>query len=100
MSETGHFFAFAALQMNSDLFNNMSAEDQEMFTETGFEVSALMGKEQQNNEAAAKQELESLGMVFNEVDDKQAFADLVQPVYDEFLKSHDSKILEAIKALQ
>lgn len=100
MSETGHFFAFAMLQMNSDLFNSMSPEDQKMFTETGYEVAAKLGKEQQANEAAAKKELESLGMVFNEVEDKQAFVDLVQPVYDKFLETHDSKFLDAIKALQ
>ncbi|NYB75064.1 TRAP transporter substrate-binding protein [Sedimentibacter hydroxybenzoicus DSM 7310] len=100
MSETGHFFAFAMMQMNTDLFNSMSPEDQKMFTEIGYEVAAKLGKEQQENEAAAKKELESLGMVFNEVKDKQAFVDLVQPVYDKFLKSHDSKYVDAIRALQ
>lgn len=100
MSETGHFFAFAMMQMNTDLFNSMSPEDQKMFTETGYEVAAKLGKEQQANEASAKEELESLGMVFNEVEDKQAFVDLVQPVYDKFLKDHDSKYVDAIRALQ
>lgn len=100
MSETGHFFAFGMLQMNSDLFNSMSPEDKKMFTETGYEVAAKLGKEQQANEAAAKKELESLGMAFNEVEDKQAFVDLVQPVYDKFLKENDSKFIDAIKALQ
>lgn len=100
MSETGHFFAFAMMQMNNDLFNSMSSEDQKMFTETGYDVAAKLGKEQQANEDSAKKELESLGMVFNEVNDKQAFVDLVQPVYDKFLKDHDSKYVDAIRALQ
>ncbi len=100
MSETGHFFAFAMMQMNTELFNNMSPDDQKMFTETGYEVAAQLGKEQQANEAAAKKELEGLGMVFNEVENKQAFVDLVQPVYNKFLETQDSKFLDAIKALQ
>lgn len=39
VSETGHFFAFAALQMNSNLLNGMSAEDQELFRKAGLEAA-------------------------------------------------------------
>lgn len=100
MSETGHFFAFAALQMNKNLLEGMSAEDQAMFREAGLEAAKKLGLDQKANEASAKAELESKGMVFNAVDDKAAFEALVQPVYEKFLKDHSSQYLDAIKAIQ
>lgn len=100
MSETGHFFAFAALQMNSNLLNGMSPEDQEMFRQAGLEAAKTLGLEQKANEAAAKTELESKGMVFNAVEDKAAFEALMTPVYEKFLKDHSGEYLEAIKAIQ
>ena len=100
MSETGHFFAFAALQMNSNLLNGMSAEDQALFRQAGLEAAKKLGLEQKENEAAAKAELESKGMVFNAVEDKAAFEALMTPVYDKFLEEHSGEYLEAIKAIQ
>lgn len=100
MSETGHFFAFAALQMNSNLLKGMSAEDQAMFREAGLEAGKKLGLEQKEAEAAAKKELEEKGMVFNAVDDKAAFESMMQPVYDKFLETHDPKYFEAIKAIK
>lgn len=100
MSETGHFFAFAALQMNSNLLNGMSADDQKMFREAGLEAAKSLGLVQKEAEAAAKEELIKYGMKFNEVNNKDDFVALVQPVYDEYLKSNDSHFFDAIKAMQ
>jgi len=100
MSETGHFFAFAALQMNTNLLNGMSPEDQEMFRQAGLEAAKTLGLEQKANEEAAKIELESKGMVFNAVEDKAAFEALMTPVYEKFLKDHSGEYLDAIKAIQ
>ncbi|MDK2867115.1 MAG: TRAP-type transport system periplasmic protein [Clostridiales bacterium] len=100
MSETGHFFAFAALQMNSNLLNSMSEADQALFRESGLEAAKKLGEEQKNDEASAKAELIDLGMSFNEVDDKSAFEALVSPVYDKFFETHDRKYFDAIKNIQ
>ena len=99
MSETGHFFAFAALQMNKNLFDGMSAEDQKLISEAAIEAGKTLGLEQKANEAAAKAELESKGMTFNAVDDKAAFEALMTPVYDKFLKNHSAEYLELIKGI-
>lgn len=100
MSETGHFFAFAALQMNSNLLKGMSEEDQKMFREAGLEAARSLGKVQKEAETAAKAELESKGMIINQVVDRAAFEALMKPVYDKYLQTHDGKYLEAIKAIQ
>ena len=99
MSETGHFFAFAALQMNTNLLNSMSDEDQAIFRESGIEAGKAAGLIQKENEAEAKAELESKGMIFNEVADKSAFQAKMTPVYDNFFKEHDRKIFDEIQAL-
>ncbi|OPL08668.1 MAG: hypothetical protein AVO33_09640 [delta proteobacterium ML8_F1] len=99
VSETGHFFAFAALQMNKTLLDGMSAEDQELFRTAGLEAAVALGQVQKDDEAKAKAELESLGMEFNAVNDPKEFEALVKPVYDKFLEDNDGYFLEAIKAL-
>lgn len=100
VSETGHFFAFAALQMNLNLFNSLSAEDQNMIKQAGLEAAQRLGQVQKEDEAAAKAELESLGMVFNEVNDKKEFEALMGPVYEKFFKTHDDKYFNLIKSLE
>ena len=100
MSETGHFFAFGALQMNTNLLKDMSAEDQEMFRQVGLEAAKTLGKVQREAEATAKEELISKGMIFNEVADKAAFEAKMQPVYDKFFKNHSDKYFNLIKAIK
>jgi len=100
VSETGHFFAFAALQMNTNLLNNMTKEDQELFRTSGLEAAKKLGLEQKADAETAKQELISLGMSFNAVDDKSAFEALMTPVYDKFFESHDDTYFNAIKGIQ
>ena len=99
VSETGHFFAFAALQMNSNLLNGMSAEDQELFRKAGLEAALESGAVQRADEEATKEELIGKGMEFNEVTDKKAFQDKVQPVYDKYLQTHSDTYIKAIQAL-
>lgn len=99
MSETGHFFAFAAMQMNKQLFDEMSPEDQKLFTDAGYEAAMTLSKQQQENEATAKAELESKGMVFNTVENKDEFVNAVQSVYETYLKDHSDTYLKGIQAL-
>jgi tripartite ATP-independent transporter DctP family solute receptor len=99
LSLTGHFFAFAALQMNADLLTGMSAEDQKLIRDAAAEASMLLGAEQRANEAKVIEELKSKGMVVNEVADKAAFSAMLDSVYDEFFKTIDRKFFDAIRAL-
>lgn len=100
MSESGHFFAFAALQMNPDLLKGMSEEEQRIFKEAGLEAGKNLGLQQKELEAAAKEELIGYGMEFNEVNDKQEFANLVKEIHNKFLESNDSYFFDKIQELQ
>lgn len=99
VSETGHFFAFAALQMNTNLLNGMDEADQEIFRTAALEAALESGAEQRANEDEVKQELIGKGMEFNEVNDKAAFQEKVQPVYEKYLQSHSGTFIDAIQAL-
>lgn len=98
LSETGHFFAFAALQTNLKQFNAMSAEDQAMIQKAALDAGKTLGLEQKRLEADAKAELESKGMIFNTLD-KAPFEKLVQPVYDKYFQTHERTYFDLIKAL-
>lgn len=100
MSETQHFFAFAALQMNLNQFKGLSEADQKMIQEAAALAAQETGVIQKNNEAAAKKEMEGKGMVFNAVADKAPFKALVQPVIDDYFKNHDRKYYDAIEAIK
>lgn len=68
-----------------------------MIIDAALEACKTMGQEQEKNAETAKAELEAAGMVFN-VADQASFQAKVQPVYDEFFKTHDKKYFDAIKA--
>ncbi|MFV0452515.1 MAG: TRAP transporter substrate-binding protein [Propioniciclava sp.] len=99
MSKTEHFFAFAALQMNTALFDGMSPEDQALIAEAALEAAKESGLDQKNNEEAAAQEMADAGLIINEVADKEAFAAKVQPVYDEYFTNHDRTYFDQIQAI-
>lgn len=99
VSETGHFFAFAALQMNTNLLNGMDEADQEIFRQAALDAARESGLEQKEDEEAVKQELIDRGMEFNEVNDKTAFQEKVQPVYDKYLETHSGTFIDAIQSL-
>lgn len=97
LSETGHMFGFAAITTNPDFLAGLSAEDQEIVRQAAIDAGRDVGAVQQENELKAREELKAAGMEFNEVD-KQAFIDLMAPVYDKYFQTHDKKYFDAIKA--
>ncbi len=69
--------------VNADLYNSLSAEDQELVRELARE-SAQMQRElwaESSQEARAK--VEAAGVEINEVEDKTAFQEAMQPVYEQ-----------------
>ena len=99
VSETGHFFAFAAMLMNKNLYDSLTPEDQAIFGNVAVEVAERHTSIQRNDEATTKAELESLGMKFNEVNDKAEFEALMQSVYDKFFQNQSSEYFDMIKGL-
>jgi len=99
MSETGHFFAFGTLAASLDWFKSLPRADQDMFQKAATDSAKLLGIEQRNQEAAAKADLISKGMIFNAVDTKP-FEALMTPVYDKYFKTHNRVYFDELKAFK
>ena len=96
LSETGHTFAFGAISVNPAWIDNLPQEDQDIIIQAATDAADVIGKKQLEDETRIAQELKDAGMIFNEVD-KQAFIDLMDPVYDKFFETHDRTYFDAIK---
>lgn len=81
---TRQHFIPAAVVMNSDLWDSLSAEDQEIVTKA-FNESMTYEREQAKEYAEnAKQEMEAAGVEFIEIDTDE-FAEATKSVYDEWV---------------
>jgi len=85
VSEIGMYPFAAVVVFNLDYWNSLSEEDQKIITD-GFDkgTKELFDTYLPEYEVVAKEACEEAGLQFNVVEDKAAFRELVQPVYDEY----------------
>jgi len=94
-SETSHMFAFAALNINSGVFDSLSESDQQLFRECALEAGYEIGLDQQTEEEHFKQLVQDGGVEINTLD-IEPFAAVVQPVYDKFIAENGDTHFNAI----
>jgi TRAP-type C4-dicarboxylate transport system substrate-binding protein len=103
VSEIGMYPFAAVVVFNLDYWNSLSEEDQQIILD-GFAsgTEALFDTYLPNYEIVAKQACIDAGLEFNTIEDKEAFRDLVQPVYDEYeAMDPDMKaFIEMMKSLE
>lgn len=99
MSETGHVFAFATLMAGYDWFRKLPADDQIIFQKAANDSAIKLGIIQKNDEAKAKADLISKGMIFNSVD-TAPFIEKVKPVIDKYAKGEIKKLYDEIVAIR
>lgn len=99
VSLTEHIFAFFGVHASQNFWNNLSAEDQQIFKETAIEVSNEINALQRVEEEEYKQKLIDKGMEINEID-RAPLKDAVQSVYDKFSESHTDKYFKGIEDLR
>lgn len=97
-SETSHMFAFAALNINDEVFASLSEADQALFRECALEAAYEIGLNQQTEEEHFKGLVEEGGVTINTLD-ITPFTAVVQPVYDKFTAEFGNEHFDAIKAL-
>ncbi|MGI6031396.1 MAG: TRAP transporter substrate-binding protein [Eubacteriales bacterium] len=95
LSYTEHQCAPNAMVMDANFFNSMPEDLQALMLKGGKEGGALASQIEKDELADIEKQLVDLGMVINEVEDKQAFIDIVKPVYDEYKDKIDPEIFEA-----
>lgn len=99
VSETGHVFAMATLMASNDWFKKLPKTEQDIIQKAATDAAYKLGLEQQANEAQAKAELISKGMVFNTLD-TAPFVKAVQPVINKYAKGEVKKFYDAILAIK
>lgn len=94
-SETSHMFAFAAMNINSDVFDRLSESDQQLFRECALEAAYEIGLEQEIEEEHFKGLVAEGGVEINTLD-ITPFVETVQPVYDKFIAEFGDEHFNAI----
>ncbi|MEL7647675.1 MAG: TRAP transporter substrate-binding protein [Sedimentibacter sp.] len=99
-SEIGMYPFPAVVVFNLDYWNSLSEEDQNLIMEAFKEATKKELTEYLPNfEKMAREECEKAGVEFNVIEDKQAFKDLVAPLYEEY-KDKDPDIAAFIKMVE
>lgn len=71
--------------INADVFNALSAEDQDMVRTAARESADLQRELWAEREKTSQEKVMAAGVKFNEIQDKSAFQAAMQPVYDKYL---------------
>jgi len=74
--------------MNADMFNALSAEDQEMVTTAARESAELQRELWEARAISSREKVMAAGVQFNEIPDKSEFQAAMQPVYDKYLAAN------------
>jgi len=74
--------------MNADMFNALSAEDQEMVTTAARESADLQRELWEARAISSREKVMAAGVQFNEIPDKSEFQAAMQPVYDKYLAAN------------
>lgn len=81
LSLSGHIYNTSTLVINTDLWNSLSAEQQEILSSCAAEAGKYCRELMDENEQTLLDKCVEAGMEINEVD-KEAFREALQPVYD------------------
>lgn len=87
------------LGINKELFDSMSEEDQTILKEAAADANAYQIEQAQKLEAEQLEELEASGMEIYELseEEKEAFKELSQPIYDEYKDVWGEDLLNAFQ---
>lgn len=99
VSEIGMYPFPAVVCFNLDFWNSLSQADQDLITEGFAEGTKKLFEEYLPNfEEVARKACDDIGIEFNVIEDREAFRQLVLPVYDDY-KARDPKIAAFIDAV-
>ena len=83
-SNDEHLILPECLCINKDLYDSLTAEQQELLKTVGKESADMQREEWAKREQASKEKVLAAGVEVVEIKDKKPFQDLMQPVYDKF----------------
>lgn len=84
LSLTGHFYNTVVVSVATDVWEEISEGDQDIILEEMAKAQDEVENENDENEAAYLKELEEQGMEINDNVNKEAFREVMAPVYDKW----------------
>lgn len=100
VSLTEHIYNPISLTVSRSLWENLSEEEQGWFEEAAAYARDTQRAEMPElNERLLQAMVDEKGLEINEIEDKTAFREVVQPVYDSFIAANGQERLDKIEAL-
>lgn len=99
-SDSKHLIIPECLCINKAVWDGLSKEDQEIVKKAAVESAELQRKKWAEYDEASRKKVEAAGVKYNDVADKQAFQDLMAPVYAKAIEATPelAALVEKIKA--
>jgi tripartite ATP-independent transporter DctP family solute receptor len=96
LSLTGHTYSPLIFMVSNSIWNSLSDEQQEIFKNSALEAAVYERAEAAKINNELLKNLEEEGMIINEVDDKEPFQEVVEPLYKEFEDEIGKDMLDLI----
>ena len=93
----GHIYTTMGLMMNGDVWDKLTAEDQQIVLEAAVEGGLVEKNGIRSAEAEQIEFLKEQGMIINENPDKQAWRDATASVYEQFSDTYGADLIDQIK---
>ena len=97
LSLTGHVYAPTVVMVSPTVYAGLSDADKQAFVEAAKKGAQAMRAFVDNIEKTGVEQLKSEGMEVVVTVDRKSFEDAVAPVYDEYYKRFDKKLIEDIR---
>ncbi|GGG71815.1 periplasmic substrate-binding transporter [Salipiger pallidus] len=97
---TGHVYSPAVVAMSQIHWDQLSEEEQGWVREAAQAAADAARETVANNETAGVEQMKENGMQVVESIDKAAWAEAVQPAYDEYADRYSPELIERIRAAQ
>ena len=93
----GHIYTVMALMINGDVWEKLTAEDQEIVMQAAKDAGLVEKEAIRSSQDEQVKYLEEQGMIINENPDKQAWRDATASVYEQFSDTYGADLIDQIK---
>ena len=93
----GHIYTVMALMINGDVWEKLTAEDQEIVMQAAKDAGLVEKEAIRSAQDEQVKYLEEQGMIINENPDKQAWRDATAIVYEQFSDTYGADLIDQIK---
>ncbi len=93
----GHIYTVMALCMNGNVWEKLTAEDQEIVMQAAHEAGLVEKEGIRSSEAEQIEFLKEQGMIINENPDKEAWRAATASVYEEFEDTYGADLIDEIR---